>query len=474
MHLCFIFLKIVLVVGTCILEGIPLDQATIADNSIIAVYNGTFDPFHKGHEQVVDTILTEKHADYVVITNVDHLNFEKPFRSSKELRQLMIDTLYADNPQVLTCNSWYHPALDYLLEQFPSCQLVGVMGSDSFLGYKRRPFSGRKPKVQHWLVATRAEHEHNQELNNSVELHGTPITLLSIHDITKRCSSRKIRQYLHEHPEFYTQDSAVPINKLPLSESVQAMIKTFQLYLDVPFETLSNKQICIGIKKKIDLYKDILPCNYIFEKSSQKTYCTESGNIIFAINNEDGHVNCIVKAFTRHDHTKEYMQTLYAHVLDNVHLMFSKIPDIYGIFSSQDYDFIIMEPAQGSSLFSRLYALGCITNAIKRAYAFKEIICLIEQSARSLAELHVKSAAIVKSDGPSLAIVEIQQQTHNMLSVLKQHTSYIPAGLVHKIDQSMGATQTNWTQCLIHGCLESKNIIMGNQVTFIDLAKAHN
>ncbi len=120
----------VLLSGWSVLTAAILDDAFDFDSlhgKKVGYYAGSFDPFHLGHQHVIDRVLEEGFVDYVLVYPVPGSDCFK-HRSDVVLRQKMIAGIYRDHPKVLLTD-WF-PKL--LQERFLTAPIekIGIIGSD--------------------------------------------------------------------------------------------------------------------------------------------------------------------------------------------------------------------------------------------------------------------------------------------------------------------------------------------------------
>lgn len=128
---------------------------TLAQKKIqtIGFYFGSFDPFHDGHMEVAEVMLT--FCDVVLITTVKK-NKEKPWLSTYEHRTWMISNYLraCNNKPIYLIRDNLISAINKLK---PSFHLFGVIGSDVYLKFiekNRIP----KMKVHEWFIIPRVDY----------------------------------------------------------------------------------------------------------------------------------------------------------------------------------------------------------------------------------------------------------------------------------------------------------------------------
>ncbi len=133
------------------------------DHKKIIYYNGSFDPFHKGHEAMVAQ--AKNRADYVIVYANCGKSSRKPNRTAHSSRHKMLDALYAEDPQVILTHLDGYQAQQYL-RQIKGATFYALIGSDviqEFKGHEDvdkifhrgtplQPHEGQESKVGMFLV----------------------------------------------------------------------------------------------------------------------------------------------------------------------------------------------------------------------------------------------------------------------------------------------------------------------------------
>ena len=105
----------------------------------IGVYVGSFDPFHKGHENIVKYLLEREYVDKVVI--IPTLSYwDKNIKTSLEDRINMIKNIEDSNIEVNTSLNAYeytYEIMDELKKQYPEDNLYLVIGADSLTSFNK-------------------------------------------------------------------------------------------------------------------------------------------------------------------------------------------------------------------------------------------------------------------------------------------------------------------------------------------------
>lgn len=105
----------------------------------IGVYVGSFDPFHKGHENIVKYLLEREYVDKVMI--IPTLSYwDKNIKTSIEDRINMIKTIEDSNIEVNTSLNTYeytYEIMDELKKQYPEDNLYLIIGADSLVNFDK-------------------------------------------------------------------------------------------------------------------------------------------------------------------------------------------------------------------------------------------------------------------------------------------------------------------------------------------------
>ena len=115
-------------------------QSTM-ENKKVGYYIGSFDPIHKGHEEVAKNVLSENLCDYVIVYPSWGGDSYKQ-RASIEIRLDMLFALFKDHPQIIVTR--YPPkelqntltqktSAKTVMPKFKGLEFIGVVGSDTAL-----------------------------------------------------------------------------------------------------------------------------------------------------------------------------------------------------------------------------------------------------------------------------------------------------------------------------------------------------
>lgn len=143
-------------------------------NKRIGYYIGSFDPLHKGHEDVVNLVLAQKLCDYVFIyPNFGGDSFKN--RINVNLRSDMIFSVFSNHPRVIVTrlnpsNMQNHLTIadkqhnlgntqhSYVKSAFAKTNFIGIIGADTAFYFHRHPESMRSFMVGRKIPAEYAEH----------------------------------------------------------------------------------------------------------------------------------------------------------------------------------------------------------------------------------------------------------------------------------------------------------------------------
>lgn len=110
-------------------------------NKRVGYYIGSFDPIHKGHEEIAKNVLAENLCDYVIIYPSWGGDSYKQ-RASVDLRLEMLFALFKEHPQIIVTR--YPPKVlqntltqktskNAMVPKFNGLEFLGVVGSDTAL-----------------------------------------------------------------------------------------------------------------------------------------------------------------------------------------------------------------------------------------------------------------------------------------------------------------------------------------------------
>lgn len=114
---------------------------SMLQNKKVGYYIGSFDPIHKGHEEVAKTVLSKELCDYVIIYPSWGGDSYKQ-RASVELRLDMLFALFKDHPRIIVTR--YPPqelqsaltkviSKEIVAPKFKGLEFIGIIGSDTAL-----------------------------------------------------------------------------------------------------------------------------------------------------------------------------------------------------------------------------------------------------------------------------------------------------------------------------------------------------
>lgn len=194
--------------------GIPLEQAILKPGMRVAIYCGSFDPFHKGHDAIAQEAL--KYADYVFPHAEQEFYHTKPWRTHYDMRQPMLDKTYKKSPKILTSSKRLIDVVRNLRNK--QITLVYVLGTDNVKLLGKTFFPRFLPDA--WIVHVRPGNENAEDLKNfQASSQGKPVTL--IRTKSGNISSTAIRN---------RADGNKPENSPLVPKPVRAVIKKYNLY----------------------------------------------------------------------------------------------------------------------------------------------------------------------------------------------------------------------------------------------------
>src|SRR4051812_35898369 len=82
--------------------SLELDSVRFQRHQKVAVYTGSFDPYHLGHHEAVEFALKSGEVDFVVVIPDQEPNDFKPYRTDLAFRLDTVKALYISDPNILT------------------------------------------------------------------------------------------------------------------------------------------------------------------------------------------------------------------------------------------------------------------------------------------------------------------------------------------------------------------------------------
>ena len=193
------------------------EETELVQGMRVGFYWGSFDPFHKGHEDIVRRSLKGGRSDYVVVFPEPGDSFPKPQRSSWEIRNEMLLNLYSKHPQVLIAKT---PDPEFVFQKLFSakCFIIGLIGSDAAIPIARGIASvPKKPNL--WFMFNRSEEESQITRSpNFKTLIGQPV--IQFRDRLE-LSSTEIKNSIKY---------GTPLEDLPINPKIIPLIKKHRLY----------------------------------------------------------------------------------------------------------------------------------------------------------------------------------------------------------------------------------------------------
>lgn len=110
----------------------------------VCVFQGSFDPFHLGHFEIVQVLLEQKLVDHVILAP-NNPNSKKWWRSPLDFRVDLMRKMIMNDKISIHCSP---------VDSFVDSKMMGVMGSDQYLTLKKK---GKPPHLDlvHWFIVPR-------------------------------------------------------------------------------------------------------------------------------------------------------------------------------------------------------------------------------------------------------------------------------------------------------------------------------
>ena len=107
----------------------------------IAIFGGSFDPFHIGHEQIITSALKSLDIHKLIIVPTYINPFKSSFYLKPELRYDLLKRLYADNDKVEVSDyeinkhtpSYSINTIKYLKEKYNVSKIYFIIGADNLI-----------------------------------------------------------------------------------------------------------------------------------------------------------------------------------------------------------------------------------------------------------------------------------------------------------------------------------------------------
>ncbi len=197
--------------------SIPLKNIILKEGMRIAVYPGSFDPFHKAHMAIIDEALKLDSVDYVIVYAEQEFKPSKPNRTYYPIRQKMLESVYHDHPQVLLSTERLVDIIKMLRDH--KVTVIALVGADN-ISPETIMFVADK-----WIVNLRPGFREDKNILEMTDIMGQPVTKIMAKD--GEVSSTKIRQLLIQS---LTEASKEAPRTLPVAGPVEKIIHEKGLY----------------------------------------------------------------------------------------------------------------------------------------------------------------------------------------------------------------------------------------------------
>jgi cytidyltransferase-like protein len=239
---------------------------------IICIYAGSFDPFHKGHQEVVHTILNQNIADmiYVVAGDPSHKN-----RIDLKHQINIIKTYFDDNNVMVSDKT-----SEELLKECKNTNdtVISVLGSDQYLSLLHEN-KVPKLKIKYWyvvprdgdnLVKTNKIQDINfMLLNHAFEYQNISSNLIKKNIISNTDNSKFLNngslEYIKRH-KLYSKDELLKkeLEKL-ISTKIHTLNKIKEGLSDADVYKINNDLIAKLIYNKNEYENEIIGYNLLKE-----------------------------------------------------------------------------------------------------------------------------------------------------------------------------------------------------------------
>lgn len=361
----------------------------VLDAPKTVVYSGSFDPVHEGHAEALRAAMKKSGARFAVVTG-NNPNRSKPSRLALEFRTQMLRMQYQGDTEVFA-TSLPISTLTQLLKN--RTRRVGILGSDQFFRHKT---TEKEPKldVDEWILIPR---EGTPPLPDVTQFFGKPATVVDSGELKKqRHSSTKVRQYLAQNAELYSNQTLVDNEALPIHPEVLQFIARNRLYHP---ETLISK-ISSDI---LGRFKDLKTVE--LKNLNDSVQSGLSGDLVFMLMDDTGKKKAVIKAFITEERDGRFANELKnIRSLGQLSVLFTEKRD--------EYNLLVMSVAPGIEM--RLALLEHKEEAGQVAYRIGQ----------ELAKLHSKNATTALPDEANPKIAHLLKKTRQYLLKLGMIDSF--------------------------------------------------
>ena len=174
----------------------------------IGVFGGSFDPVHKGHIALADAAVKELKLDKLIIMPA----YIQPFKKDREtteagIRLEMLRLAFHKNPEIEVSDyeimsggiSYTVNTLAHIKEQYPDCEIIFVMGTDSFISFSNW-YEGKTMLRNYSLAVSERPGYKEDELHMKMDEYRLfyKTTVYGIKAEMPDCSSTEIRDFVKE------------------------------------------------------------------------------------------------------------------------------------------------------------------------------------------------------------------------------------------------------------------------------------
>lgn len=164
----------------------------------IGVFGGSFNPPHLGHKQIVESLLSTKLVDKVIIVPVGN-DYQKKDLVDASYRYQMLRMMFEGNNQVEVSryeidrkHSYTYETLAYLIEVYPNDELYFILGKDNMFELETWKNSELLKRTYSFLVIDRRV----SSIKNSASIPSNMLNRIDANIKIKDISSTRIRKQL--------------------------------------------------------------------------------------------------------------------------------------------------------------------------------------------------------------------------------------------------------------------------------------